>query len=379
LPARAQSAGPPVAARTLHNFPLGSPRIDSDGQAKAIVNEILLKILGVTNTNWEITITEDDRDTANAVARYWPPPIIKREIVFNKEFLNKVAEGGAGKWPAYCVAAHEIGHLLRLHLENTNLTTAAKLRNAELEADYYCGFVLGKMDSSYGDTVAAIHWYTPVPNYPTRDERVAQIGRGWTEATGKATPSRGTVVATATQGPEPPAASAAVANVLSKFVRKDNRDIYGHDIVPAGGKAGIPGLSMQACAARCDAERACKAFSFDRWNGWCFLKDAIVTSRLDPPSTIAVKRPAQLPKASKAAAQMLNYRGRRFRDVPFEQQHVEDFQTCRNACESNLSCVAFTFLKKTPTDNNNCQMFRFSDGYYSDPSADSGIKQQAPP
>jgi hypothetical protein len=194
--------------------------------------------VGITTTDWNIWITADKTDTAYAVARYVPQPNVKREIIFNEEFLRKITDGG-GRWPAYCVAAHELGHLFRLHLENR----AIKVHDAELEADYYCGFVLGKMGSDYDQAIAAIQWIPPSPNYPTRDERVAQIGRGWTEATGQLTLDHES--RPLGQSPEPPTTDLVKATrVSSQFAVRPNRDILGHDIAVTRGR--IPGPVSRA-------------------------------------------------------------------------------------------------------------------------------------
>jgi PAN domain len=371
-PATAQGSNVPQTSQTLHELPIGPAESDTDGRAKAIVNEILFKIIGVTNTNWDIWITDDNRDTANAVARYTPPPKLKREIIFNHQFLSKVSDG-AGKWPAYCVAAHEVGHLLRLHLENTDINTPAKLRVAELEADYYCGFVLGKLDGTYDQATSAIRWFSSAPGYPSREERLAQIGRGWTEATGKDFTALATV-SVSPRGPAPVNISLQIEAPLN-FKQKDNRDIEGHDIL-SNGRPGIPGISIQACAAQCEKNNACKAFSFDRWNGWCFLKDEITTSRLDPRSTIAVKQQYALPDVSKASAEMQDALKKRFRDDPILKRRVDDFPKCKKACKDEIKCVAFSYLKTAPTGSDNCQMFKLSKGYYFDPESDSGYKEQ---
>lgn len=370
----------PTSPRALHQIDPGTFAVDTDGKAREIVDDILQKILGVTSTSWDVWISEDNVDTSNAISRFYPPPLSKREIIFNRSFLVQITQH-TGKWPAYCVAAHEIGHIIRLHLENANLNTPAKLKNAELEADYYCGFVLGKMNASYEDTVAAIHWYTPSANYPSRDERIAQIGRGWIEATGvdAASPVASVSVGKSYQDPTPQPASANQNRSLANFNRRDNRDIAGHDIsIENYGTTGIPGLTLELCAQQCDTNSQCVAFSFDRWNSRCFLKNGIATSLLEPSSTIGVKAPASLPNASNVEPVLSRYNQKRFRDDPIAQVNTSNFDACRDTCKANLHCVAFSYLRRASTGQTNCEMFKRSDGYYSDASVDSGVKRQNP-
>jgi len=382
--------------RSFHQITPGNFVVDTDGRAKQIVDEILKLILGVTSTSWSVWVSDDQLDTSNAVSKFYPPPDSQREIIFNRSFLAAITSG-TDKWPAYCVAAHEIGHIIRLHLENANLDTAKKLKAAELEADYYCGFVLGKMGASYEAAASAIRWYQPSANlnYPTREERIAQIGRGWVEATGSpivtvavtipaAAPSAAAATNSvrrtddATKGPTPQPTTTTQNRSLVNYSLKDNRDIGGRDIDLGSpyGRLGIPGVTLQACAQACDTRKQCKAFSFDRWNSRCFLKDAIVTSVLNPSSTIGAKKPAALPNASTVEASIEKYSGKRFRDPPISRAITASFQACRDSCQGEIKCVALSFLKKARANEPNCEMFKKSDGYYNDPDADSGVKRQ---
>src|SRR4051794_27928337 len=70
----------------LHRYPGGLLRFDSDGQAKAIVLDVL-KYHGIQKVDWEVAITDDSSETANAVARIIPPDR-KRQIIFNQEFMR---------------------------------------------------------------------------------------------------------------------------------------------------------------------------------------------------------------------------------------------------------------------------------------------------
>ncbi len=143
------------------------------------------------------------------------------------------------------------------------------------------------------------------------------------------------------------------------------------------GKIGIPGIELSACAARCQDMAECKAFSFDRWHGWCFLKSKISASLIDPPSILGVKLPAELPNANNQAQSTIEVvRSRRFHDTPAEPPHVvADFGACRDQCAGSLHCVAFSFIKLSRM----CWIFGKTVGHYIDELADSGYKRQMPP
>jgi PAN domain len=355
-------SGPP---RALHDYPVGKLEIDSDGQAKAIVDKILSHFK--LTASWKIWITDKDSETPYALARLQPDGT--REIIFNKQFITKITEHD-GMWPAYCVAAHEVAHHLKFHLENKPV----RLKEFELEADTWCGFLLGKMNSDYAQAISALQFVGEATGYPTRSERIRQIGEGWKEATGKGVPDDEPKAAP-TAFPTPRIMPQEVSNERQNFTLKENRDIFGHDIKLTQGQSGIPGMTLDECVRACDKRGACKAFSFDKWNGWCFLKDAIATSLIDPHSIIGVKKPQPLPNASKVAPEMTVLRGRRFRDKPILQSKVNDFNKCKAACAKEIRCVAFSYLK-SENKLENCQFFNGSVGPYNDPTADSGYKEQ---
>jgi PAN domain len=232
------------------------------------------------------------------------------------------------------------------------------------------------MNSEYDNAVRAIQFIGEAKGYPSRAERIKQIGGGWKDATGKGIPSD-EPQPPAKAGPTPQVVLQPPTNSLNKFTQKDNRDIFGNDILLTEGRPGIPGITLNECALACDKRKSCVAFSFDKWKAWCFLKNKISTSLLDPHSTIAVKKPLKLPNASKAEPELIVLKGRRFRDKPINQSKAANAEACQKICEDSLKCVAYSYLKKEKSEN--CFLFNGSAGHYSDSAADSGYKRQAPP
>jgi hypothetical protein len=244
-------------------------------------------------------------------------------------------------------------------------------QHAEREADYHAGFVIGRMGAPYERTIDVVRWLpgAEAGGYPSRAQRLCEIGRGWRDAKRleaiaavDAADSGGGALVCEDRQPDP-----------ARFQLRANRDIHGHDIRIAG-RPGIPGIDLAACAARCEAMPACKAFSFDRWHGWCFLKDRIVESLVDPPSVIGVKRPAALPGVSQSArGQIIVVRNRRFHDAPREPPRTADtFDACKGRCNATTNCVAFSYMKTSRM----CSIFDKTVGHYIDDRADSGYKRQ---
>jgi PAN domain len=163
--------------------------------------------------------------------------------------------------------------------------------------------------------------------------------------------------------------------ILRQYTSKNNRDIPGEDIV-VNGQIGLTAQTLAECAYICDRLDKCKGFTFDHWNNKCYPKNNIVTSLLDPHSTIALKSGYALPKASKAEPQIKIRRNHVFNGTPIANVYVDDFAECQNICQKDLKCVAFSFLKSKQSVQN-CKMYSEAQGGYSpNNSADIGWKQQ---
>ncbi len=170
-------------------------------------------------------------------------------------------------------------------------------------------------------------------------------------------------------------AQRTAAAVLDKFNTRDNRDSLANDIL-VDGKIGAFQPDIGGCAVQCDNTPACKAFAFDHINERCYLKTGISTPVIDPRSTIATKKPLQIPTDwSATKPEIVPRRNNRIADQPTVRRKVSDFNSCRTACLESLSCVAFNFLKDSRSEN--CEMFKGMKRLSSDNSVDSGYKLQA--
>jgi hypothetical protein len=164
---------------------------------------------------------------------------------------------------------------------------------------------------------------------------------------------------------------------VDNFTTRINRDIYGQDIPLRTGQIFIPGIDLNACATECDKNTSCVAFSFDRWEGKCYLKRSVAPLLIDPRSTVGVKKPSNLPPEATMRPNVRSLRNRRFRSVPIDRKVASDFRACQSVCEGELRCVAFSFAKGI-RGSPNCQIFNSTEGHYYDESADSGYKYQRP-
>lgn len=135
----------------------------------------------------------------------------KRYIIYDNRFLTALDQYSRTNWASVSVLAHEMGHHYRNHLFSGNGSTPAK----ELEADYFSGYALAKINASLADATAAIERIAPVQgnsSHPGRAARVDAIQKGWYYAKGINSSSSTAAkppVPQPQQNPPPPANSAA--------------------------------------------------------------------------------------------------------------------------------------------------------------------------
>lgn len=350
----------------------GARRFEADGEAQGVVDEIVQHV-----PMWQPVrafVTDDSADVPNAEARMAPDG--SRVVGFNKSFMRNIREKAGNYHALVGIAAHEVGHHAGRHTFFG--MNDCKLNNElELEADYYAGFALGKMQVKYDDATSTLKALPDKGSctHPPRESRILILGQGWKKANGvqelaksadpapadSASPTR-SVIKAAVKADEGGSAAA-------KFRFRFNRDVYAHDL------AQFAGVSREQCAAKCLADSQCKGFSFDIWNSWCFLKDAMPASVLDPASVIAVRAGQSFPSVVTDPAEMHKLRKKKFDDEPSETAKTDTYDACLTSCAGSTSCVAFTWGKKDRL----CRFFKQTVGHFYSEDFDSGFKRQLPP
>ncbi len=175
--------------------------------------------------------------------------------------------------------------------------------------------------------------------------------------------------------PPPPTTHIAANPPLSDYRTRDNRDIWLSDILLPDGNIGMRNVDIDECAKQCTGNSRCLGFSFDRWNKTCYLKSKVSDSILDPHSVIAVKKPAEIPKVSQQAAVIEILRDRRMKGPTKTSKIVANFPACKSACEGEIKCIAFNFLKESGRSDN-CELYQLVSDHVRDASVDSGYKRQ---
>jgi hypothetical protein len=145
-----------------------------------------------------------------------------------------------------------------------------------------------------------------------------------------------------------------------------NFDLEGGDLTH------FRGSSQQGCESACSADSACVAYSFDKWNGWCFLKSSLGVLRFEPKCVVGVREGAGEPPRATSAKVMQRYRGRSFPGEGYERRRSASMEACEESCRVDSACVAFTFRRSASA----CQMFDVAPEYHPDGDADSGAKRQ---
>jgi hypothetical protein len=145
-----------------------------------------------------------------------------------------------------------------------------------------------------------------------------------------------------------------------------NRDIEGYDI------GILKNADMPGCVLACQANHQCRAFTFDKWNRYCFLKSDITVLSLNPRSITGIPGTVAAPPMSAGAIVMEHYRGRAFPGSGYRTL-TGQLDTCETACRNDPACVAYTFQK-----SGTCHLFDVTGEYFPDALADSGGKVQTP-
>ena len=191
-------------------------------------------------------------------------------------------------------------------------------------------------------------------------------------------PGRAQATLTSPAPPPPPPPPPSQPSWPTGYKTRANRDIWGQDIPLSTGKIGIRDIEIDGCARLCSNRTDCLGFSYDQWMRTCYLKNRINQSILDARSTVAVKRPNELPNVSQdIEAKLDTLKNVRILGQIGSSNRTSGFDSCRTACNANLACVAFNYIKATQSGDN-CEMYKSSDGRTSDSSTDSGFKYQAP-
>lgn len=151
--------------------------------------------------------------------------------------------------------------------------------------------------------------------------------------------------------------------------------LYKYHDLEGGDLQQIKDLTLSACVAVCEGQSQCRAYSYDKWNRWCFLKTTASTSRFDPKYVSGVARGAGDPTGSTAAIVIERFRKKAFPEGSYETIKRSSFDECESHCLKEDTCVAVSFFKAS----RQCRVFNDVGEYFSNDHADSAVKRQPAP
>lgn len=104
---------------------------------------------------------------------------IKRYVLYDVSLMTDIESGGASKWVAYALLAHEIGHFAN------GDDISGSTPEAELSADRFAGSVLARLNASNKDVeIAFSKTDLESVTHNSRDQRIAAALTGWKNAKG---------------------------------------------------------------------------------------------------------------------------------------------------------------------------------------------------
>lgn len=148
---------------------------ESDQEATSAFKEIL-NATGIPGLADRIALRAS-AETANAEAQIGENG--QRFIFYNVAFIQELKSRSGRYWSLVFVVAHEVGHHIAGHLD-----FEGQNHRAELEADRYAGFMLGRMGASYDEAVAAVATLGTLEatdSHPSRDHRLQAVILGWSD------------------------------------------------------------------------------------------------------------------------------------------------------------------------------------------------------
>ena len=179
----------PAAAQTTREHVLGGGRalagasavrkvtsIEGSADAKAVVQQIIA-VVGIPMTKFEVRASPG---VANAEATTENSGN-DRLILYNPAWMEGLRSSSTN-WSDWVVLAHEVGHHVAQHMD-----PSFPNHEAELQADYFAGFILQKLRAPLADVLLAMAMVSNDEaslTHPAKAKRVAMVRKGWEAAAG---------------------------------------------------------------------------------------------------------------------------------------------------------------------------------------------------
>jgi hypothetical protein len=165
---------------------------------------------------------------------------------------------------------------------------------------------------------------------------------------------------------QPPPRPIAVRE--GSFVMYDNYDPYGGDL------RSMKNVDRKTCMSACEGDPSCKAYSYDKWRGNCYLKDKLVPLVLDPAAQSGVRASIGEPTLSGLKMRTERTQARRFSGIQYLSKQKSTLDSCESRCQQEQRCLGLTFVKGDDV----CILFESISEAIRDRNAISVVKTQLP-
>ena len=156
------------------------------------------------------------------------------------------------------------------------------------------------------------------------------------------------------------------ARAAASFRTHVNYALEGNDIDT------LKNVDQAQCETACAGNSQCKAFTFDRWNSWCFLKSRASELKLDPQYVSGSSGTEPSPDISTVSWKFEPYRNKAFPVAGSQVKKLESYEDCSSFCKEEHACMAVSYFKSTKQ----CRWMTETGEYLPNPDADSGVKRQ---
>jgi hypothetical protein len=148
--------------------------VEGSDDARAVVQRIIGAI-GIPMTSFEVRASNDvgnaEATTENGGR--------DRLILYNPKWMEGL-KSSTTNWSDWVVLAHEVGHHVAFHMD-----PSFPNHDAELQADYFAGFILNRLGAPLADVQLAMAMVSSdqaTTSHPAKALRVAEVKKGWEAA-----------------------------------------------------------------------------------------------------------------------------------------------------------------------------------------------------
>jgi serine protease Do len=135
----------------------------------------------------------------------------------------------------------------------------------------------------------------------------------------------------------------------------------------------IRNTSLTNCRAKCASTSACRVFSYDLWNQFCFLKSKQNALRLDPRHNTYVRQNLNV-RFSRKPVNISRRLRKSFPNPGYKKIRALNFAACSEACRFDGRCNGINYYRS----GSRCILIAQPTEYFDDRRTDIGLKVQEP-